>query len=76
MLELLNIPGKEHALVVSNHKSDIDWLVGWVLAQVHNLSVAMLFLCAHPHANIFHMLMHGQTFDLIMCYKVTVLSSC
>ncbi|XP_021724087.1 1-acyl-sn-glycerol-3-phosphate acyltransferase 2-like [Chenopodium quinoa] len=25
--------GKEHALVVSNHKSDIDWLVGWVLAQ-------------------------------------------
>ncbi|KAI8031899.1 1-acyl-sn-glycerol-3-phosphate acyltransferase 2 [Camellia lanceoleosa] len=26
--------GKEHALVVSNHKSDIDWLVGWLLAQV------------------------------------------
>ncbi|THF99520.1 hypothetical protein TEA_002972 [Camellia sinensis var. sinensis] len=25
--------GKEHALVVSNHKSDIDWLVGWLLAQ-------------------------------------------
>ncbi|CAN1183535.1 1-acyl-sn-glycerol-3-phosphate acyltransferase 2 [Linum perenne] len=25
--------GKEHALVLSNHKSDIDWLVGWVLAQ-------------------------------------------
>ncbi|KAK7392863.1 hypothetical protein VNO78_21313 [Psophocarpus tetragonolobus] len=25
--------GKEHALVISNHKSDIDWLVGWVLAQ-------------------------------------------
>ncbi|XP_057538012.1 1-acyl-sn-glycerol-3-phosphate acyltransferase 2-like [Amaranthus tricolor] len=25
--------GIEHALVVSNHKSDIDWLVGWVLAQ-------------------------------------------
>lgn len=25
--------GKEHALVVSNHRSDIDWLVGWVLAQ-------------------------------------------
>ncbi|KAL2923709.1 1-acyl-sn-glycerol-3-phosphate acyltransferase 2 [Bienertia sinuspersici] len=25
--------GKEHALVVANHKSDIDWLVGWVLAQ-------------------------------------------
>ncbi|KAK3004801.1 hypothetical protein RJ639_018427 [Escallonia herrerae] len=26
-------PGKEHALVICNHKSDIDWLVGWVLAQ-------------------------------------------
>ncbi|KAL7185215.1 hypothetical protein ACSBR2_027193 [Camellia fascicularis] len=26
--------GKEHALVVSNHKNDIDWLIGWLLAQV------------------------------------------
>ncbi|KAK1267044.1 1-acyl-sn-glycerol-3-phosphate acyltransferase 2 [Acorus gramineus] len=25
--------GKEHALVIANHRSDIDWLVGWVLAQ-------------------------------------------
>ncbi|XP_020580252.1 1-acyl-sn-glycerol-3-phosphate acyltransferase PLS1 [Phalaenopsis equestris] len=25
--------GKEHALLVSNHRSDIDWLVGWILAQ-------------------------------------------
>eukprot|EP00249_Psilotum_nudum_P017312 c26255_g1_i1 orf=398-1558(+) len=25
--------GKEHALCMSNHHSDIDWLVGWVLAQ-------------------------------------------
>ncbi|XP_072979244.1 1-acyl-sn-glycerol-3-phosphate acyltransferase PLS1-like [Typha angustifolia] len=25
--------GKEHALLISNHKSDIDWLVGWILAQ-------------------------------------------
>lgn len=28
------ITGKEHALVMCNHRSDIDWLVGWVLAQV------------------------------------------
>ncbi|KAL1554625.1 1-acyl-sn-glycerol-3-phosphate acyltransferase 2 [Salvia divinorum] len=27
------VPGKEHALVMCNHRSDIDWLVGWVLAQ-------------------------------------------
>uniref|UniRef100_A0A103YLQ4 1-acylglycerol-3-phosphate O-acyltransferase n=1 Tax=Cynara cardunculus var. scolymus TaxID=59895 RepID=A0A103YLQ4_CYNCS len=26
-------PGKEHALVIANHKSDIDWLIGWVFAQ-------------------------------------------
>lgn len=26
--------GKEHALVISNHRSDIDWLIGWILAQV------------------------------------------
>ncbi|CAN6443815.1 unnamed protein product [Victoria cruziana] len=25
--------GKEHALVISNHRSDVDWLVGWILAQ-------------------------------------------
>ncbi|XP_044506496.1 1-acyl-sn-glycerol-3-phosphate acyltransferase 2-like isoform X1 [Mangifera indica] len=31
--ETLKLMGKEHALVISNHKSDIDWLVGWVLAQ-------------------------------------------
>ncbi|KAK6925641.1 Phospholipid/glycerol acyltransferase [Dillenia turbinata] len=28
--------GKEHALVLCNHRSDIDWLVGWVLAQRAN----------------------------------------
>lgn len=25
--------GKENALVICNHRSDIDWLIGWVLAQ-------------------------------------------
>ncbi|KAF8009198.1 hypothetical protein BT93_J0246 [Corymbia citriodora subsp. variegata] len=25
--------GKEHTLLICNHKSDIDWLVGWVIAQ-------------------------------------------
>ncbi|CAN6440507.1 unnamed protein product [Victoria cruziana] len=25
--------GQEHSLVICNHRSDIDWLVGWVLAQ-------------------------------------------
>ncbi|GMH12738.1 hypothetical protein Nepgr_014579 [Nepenthes gracilis] len=25
--------GNEHALLISNHRSDIDWLVGWVLSQ-------------------------------------------
>ncbi|RAL45864.1 hypothetical protein DM860_006018 [Cuscuta australis] len=28
-----DVVGEEHALLISNHKSDIDWLVGWVLAQ-------------------------------------------
>ncbi|XP_050228179.1 1-acyl-sn-glycerol-3-phosphate acyltransferase 2 [Mercurialis annua] len=31
--ETLSVMGKEHALVLANHRSDIDWLVGWVLAQ-------------------------------------------
>ncbi|KAM7263206.1 hypothetical protein ACFE04_000889 [Oxalis oulophora] len=31
--QTLHQMGKEHALVISNHKSDIDWLVGWILAQ-------------------------------------------
>ncbi|KAH9310146.1 hypothetical protein KI387_038057 [Taxus chinensis] len=29
----LQFMGKEHALVISNHRSDVDWLVGWILAQ-------------------------------------------
>lgn len=29
----LELMGKEHALLICNHRSDIDWLVGWVLAQ-------------------------------------------
>ncbi|XP_009334964.1 1-acyl-sn-glycerol-3-phosphate acyltransferase 2 [Pyrus x bretschneideri] len=31
--ETFHLMGKEHALVMCNHRSDIDWLVGWVLAQ-------------------------------------------
>ncbi|KAL6523242.1 1-acyl-sn-glycerol-3-phosphate acyltransferase 2 [Orobanche gracilis] len=31
--ETYKLMGKEHALVICNHRSDIDWLVGWVLAQ-------------------------------------------
>lgn len=42
------LSGKEHALVISNHRSDIDWLVGWVLAQVCVVSVALpCSLCFH-----------------------------
>ncbi|KFK35863.1 hypothetical protein AALP_AA4G046700 [Arabis alpina] len=31
--ETLELMGKEHALVLCNHRSDIDWLLGWVMAQ-------------------------------------------
>ncbi|OEL24616.1 1-acyl-sn-glycerol-3-phosphate acyltransferase PLS1 [Dichanthelium oligosanthes] len=31
--ETYRLMGKEHALVISNHQSDIDWLIGWILAQ-------------------------------------------
>ncbi|XP_063941099.1 1-acyl-sn-glycerol-3-phosphate acyltransferase 2 isoform X2 [Daucus carota subsp. sativus] len=31
--ESFQLLGKEHALVICNHRSDIDWLVGWILAQ-------------------------------------------
>nr|QVG79488.1 lysophosphatidic acid acyltransferase [Eranthis hyemalis] len=30
--EDFKLMGKEHALFIANHRSDIDWLVGWVLA--------------------------------------------
>ncbi|CAN1354781.1 1-acyl-sn-glycerol-3-phosphate acyltransferase 3 [Linum perenne] len=30
---LQNYAGKEHGLLICNHRSDVDWLVGWVLAQ-------------------------------------------
>ncbi|XP_073271603.1 1-acyl-sn-glycerol-3-phosphate acyltransferase 2-like isoform X2 [Primulina huaijiensis] len=31
--ETFELLGKEHALLICNHRSDIDWIVGWVLAQ-------------------------------------------
>ncbi|PVH62983.1 hypothetical protein PAHAL_3G446500 [Panicum hallii] len=31
--ETYQLTGKEHALIISNHRSDIDWLIGWILAQ-------------------------------------------
>ncbi|KAI3449952.1 hypothetical protein Pfo_006617 [Paulownia fortunei] len=31
--ETFEMLGKESALLICNHRSDIDWLVGWVLAQ-------------------------------------------
>ncbi|XP_011080283.1 1-acyl-sn-glycerol-3-phosphate acyltransferase 2 isoform X1 [Sesamum indicum] len=31
--ETFDLLGKERALLICNHRSDIDWLVGWVLAQ-------------------------------------------
>ncbi|WOH06500.1 hypothetical protein DCAR_0625928 [Daucus carota subsp. sativus] len=31
--ETLHLMGKEHSLIVCNHKSDVDWLIGWILAQ-------------------------------------------
>jgi len=30
----VKISGQENALMICNHRSDIDWLIGWVLAQV------------------------------------------
>lgn len=37
--------GKEHALLICNHRSDIDWLVGWVLAQVVFVVVVVFSFC-------------------------------
>ncbi|CAI0412678.1 unnamed protein product [Linum tenue] len=31
--ETFNLLGKEHAMLLSNHRSDVDWLIGWVLAE-------------------------------------------
>ncbi|ONI13799.1 hypothetical protein PRUPE_4G245900 [Prunus persica] len=31
--DTFQLMGKEHALVICNHRSDIDWLVGWLVAQ-------------------------------------------
>ncbi|KAL1813568.1 hypothetical protein ACET3Z_023633 [Daucus carota] len=31
--DTFHLMGKEHSLIVCNHKSDVDWLIGWILAQ-------------------------------------------
>jgi hypothetical protein len=52
MMEWCNGSGKEHALVISNHRSDIDWLVGWIIAQVSS-SLSLLDLFAISIHNSF-----------------------
>jgi lysophosphatidic acid acyltransferase/lysophosphatidylinositol acyltransferase len=49
-LSTWNHMGKEHALLISNHRSDIDWLVGWIMAQV-SPSLSCLSLPLHEFAS-------------------------
>lgn len=35
--EDLSVIGKEHAIVIMNHKYDIDWLMGWIMAERHGV---------------------------------------
>jgi lysophosphatidic acid acyltransferase/lysophosphatidylinositol acyltransferase len=49
-LSTWNHMGKEHALVISNHRSAIDWLVGWIMAQV-SPSLSCLSLPLHEFAS-------------------------
>jgi lysophosphatidic acid acyltransferase/lysophosphatidylinositol acyltransferase len=45
--------GKEHGLVVMNHKYDIDWLAGWILAERCGiLGVSKLDLYSRQHSFI------------------------
>lgn len=34
-LHLRETLGGENAFLICNHRSDIDWLIGWVLAEVN-----------------------------------------
>ena len=45
--DVLKYVGKEHHIVVANHKYDIDWVALWILAErVGMLGVSfMLILC-------------------------------
>jgi hypothetical protein len=48
-------------LIISNHRSDIDWLIGWICAQVAAsllvdwlLEFSFLFIAAHnDQSNLF-----------------------
>jgi len=35
--EDLSVIGKEHAIIIMNHKYDIDWLMGWIIAERHGV---------------------------------------
>jgi 1-acyl-sn-glycerol-3-phosphate acyltransferase len=58
-----SVAGKEHALVISNHRSDIDWLVGWIIAQV-------VFLPAFPRLRIFYLF--GFVLEVQVCGRCSV----
>lgn len=75
---LVTSPGKEHALVICNHRSDIDWLVGWVLAQVCFILQASLSVCIHYYISYtISILLHltlKKTQIVIYEYHVLLLS--
>ena len=37
--------GKEHTIVIMNHKYDIDWLMAWILAERLNMLGASPWFC-------------------------------
>ena len=60
--DILKYVGKEHHIVVANHKYDIDWVALWILAErVQMLGVSDSCLCIRSTLTIFF-LPCGATF--------------
>ena len=36
--------GKEKAIILLNHSSDVDWLIGWILAEKVNMLGVCVFV--------------------------------
>ena len=45
--------GKEHVIVLMNHKYDIDWLMSWILAErLQMLGVSIIYIISLVYSSI------------------------
>ena len=55
------LANSEHAIVVMNHRGDLDWMVGWVVInQIGMLGVSEQYMLCHL-GNVWYIILFAKT---------------